>query len=90
MRGFNLEKEENKADEQYKSIIEALRAAAPEWTRLKSDNVRKGCRLQDKGAVQGRSGPGADSMPSLAIAAGERRSLLGVEFENMGCSRVMR
>jgi len=30
MRGFNLEKEENKADEQYKSIIEALRAAAPD------------------------------------------------------------
>jgi len=32
---------------------------APNWSRdglrLKSDNLRRGCRLQDRGAVQGRS-----------------------------------
>jgi len=55
--------------------------------RLESDNLRRGCRLQDRGAVQGQT---ADSVSSLIIAAGERPGLLGVGFENMMRSWVMK
>ena len=54
--------------------------------RLKSDNLRRGCRLQDGGAVKG----GADGMSSLIVAAGGRRGSLGVGFENMMRSWVMK
>jgi len=76
--------------------------------RLTSDNLRRCCRLQDRGAVQGRSssylifhldsnkqhffsgGVRADGVASLIVAAGERRSSLGMGFENMMRSWVMK
>jgi len=56
--------------------------------RLKSNNLRRGCRLQDRDAVQGRS----ESRQRVVAhrAAGERRGLLGVGFENMMRSWVMK
>jgi len=46
-------------------------------SRFKSDNLRRGFRLQDRGAVQGKGTVRADSMSSLIVAAGERRGSLG-------------
>jgi len=51
------------------------------------DNVRRGCRLQDRGTV---GGVVADYMSSFTITVGERRGSLGVGFENMRSSRVMK
>ena len=46
--------------------------------------MRRGCRLQDEGAVpRCKGGVRADGVASLIVAAGERRGLLGVGFENM-------
>ena len=56
--------------------------------RLKSNNLRRCCRLQDKAQCKG--GVRADGVSSLIVAAGERRSLLGGGFENMMCSWVMK
>jgi len=56
--------------------------------RLKSDNLRRCCRLQDRGAVRGQVR--ADGVTSLIVAAGERRGSLGVGFENMMRSWVMK
>jgi len=43
-----------------------------------------GCKIE----AQYKGGIGADSMPSLIIAAGKRRSSLGVKFENLRRSQV--
>jgi len=58
--------------------------------RLKSDNLMRCCRLQDRGQCRDRVR--ADGVTSLIIvAAGERRgSLSGVGFENMMRSWVMK
>ena len=56
--------------------------------RLNSDNLRRCCRLQDRGAVQGQSEK--RWRDSLIVAAGERRGSLGVGFENMMRSWVMK
>ena len=56
--------------------------------RIERDNLRRGCRLQDRGAVQGRS---ESRWRDIAIvAAGERRGSLGVGFANMMRSWVMK
>ena len=55
---------------------------------FKGNNLRRGCRLQDRGAVQRRS-ESRLSVSSLIVAAGERRGSLGVGFQNMMCSWVM-
>ena len=57
--------------------------------RLKSDNLRRCCRLQDREA-QCKGGVRADGVSSLIVAAGERRGSLGVGFENMMRSWVMK
>ena len=56
--------------------------------RLKSDNLRRCCRLQDGDAVQGQSE--SHGVALLIVAAGERRGSLGVGFENMLRSWVMK
>jgi len=57
----------------------------------KSDNLRRGCRLQDRGAAwQCRGVVRADSISSLIVAAVERRGSLGVGFDNMMRSWVMK
>jgi len=56
--------------------------------RLKSDNLRKCCRLQDRAQCKG--GVRADGVASLIVAAGERCGSLGVGFENMIRSWVMK
>ena len=58
--------------------------------RLKSDNLKRGYRLQDRGEAQCKDGVGADSMSSLIVAAGERRGSFGVGFEKMRRSGVMK
>jgi len=45
-----------------------------------------GCKIE----AQCKGGVRADSMSSLIVAAGERRGLLGVGFENMMCSWAMK
>jgi len=45
-----------------------------------------GCKIE----AQCKSEVGADSMSSLTIATGERRGALGMGFENMRRSRVMK
>ena len=63
------------------------------WSRdglkLKSENLRTGC-TGCKIEAQCKGGVTADSVSSLIIAAGERRGLLGVEFENMMRSWVIK
>jgi len=54
--------------------------------RLKSDNLRRGCRLQ----AQCRGRVRTNIMSLLIVAAGERRGSLGVGFENMMRSWVMK
>ena len=49
--------------------------------RLKSDNLRRCCTLQQIEAPC-KGGVRANGVASLIVAAGERRSLLGVGFEN--------
>jgi len=57
--------------------------------RLKSDNLRRCCRLQQIKA-QCKGGVRADGVASLIVAAGERCGSLGVKFENMMRSWVMK
>jgi len=59
--------------------------------RLKSDNLRRCCRLQQIEA-QCKGGVRADGVASHIVAAGERprRGSLGVGFENMMRSWVMK
>jgi len=40
--------------------------------------------------VQCKDGVRDDGMASLIVAAGERRGLLGVGFDNMMCSWIMK
>ena len=57
--------------------------------RLKSNNLRRCCRLQQIEA-HCKGGVRAYGVASLIVAAGERRGLLGVGFENMMRSWVMK
>jgi len=58
--------------------------------RLNSDNLRRGCRLQDSALAQCKGTVRADGVSSLIVAAGERCGLLKVGFESMMRSWVMK